>query len=174
MEALMTFNSALARVESIIHWLSAKINLVALIGVVVLMILVFADVMLRYFFNSPITGSYDVAPLILLVIVAAGLAQNQVIKANIAIDFLVTKLNRRSRSVVACIGYLLSIGLFVLISWRSFIYATVLLQKSEVTHTIRLPLGPFAYVIAVCSALFCLVLLIDLVKSIQGVYSNER
>jgi TRAP-type C4-dicarboxylate transport system permease small subunit len=135
----------------------------------VLMISTFFDVSLRYLIGWSIIGIYDISGLTLLVISAFSLAQGQVKKIHISIDFFIRKLKPRIRAVILSVSYLVGSGLFAVLTWRSVVHGISLLRVGEVTQTIKIPLGPFAYMIAFSSAVLCIVLLLDLIKSLREI-----
>ena len=161
--------SKVARFERIVHWLSERLNWVALGGIVAMMVLTTADVTGRYVFGRPITGAFDATGLIALIIVALALATTQIRRGHISVDFLVFKLRGRPRAVIVSMGNLISLGVFALIVWRSITYGVYWWHIGEVSQTVKIPFWPFACVIAIGAMQICLVLLVGLIKSLAEV-----
>jgi len=63
-------------------------------GILALMVLLItADVVMRYFFNSPIKGSYELVQFMLSMIVFLGLAFMQTKKGHVSVSLLTSKLS---------------------------------------------------------------------------------
>jgi TRAP-type C4-dicarboxylate transport system permease small subunit len=149
--------------EKTIRRLSKYLNWIALAGIVVTMLLTSADVIGRYF-GHPIRGTFDGVGLLSLIIVAFALAQTQILKGHISVDFLINKLGQTSRKFVLRAGYFISICLFALLAWGSISYSFSLNSVNEVSQTVKIPLWPFALIIGINIAVLCLVLILDLIK----------
>jgi TRAP-type C4-dicarboxylate transport system permease small subunit len=155
-----------------VFWLSKKFNWVAAAGIVALMALTFTDVFLRYFFRSPVRGTYEVSGLIGLVIISFALGQTQIRKSHISVDFLTLLLPRKVRTVLASLVWLISLCLSLFISWRSGVYAFSLYQVGETTQTEKISLAPFEYIVAAGFGVLCLVFLVDLINSLSELFEK--
>ncbi len=140
----------------------------------VMMFLTTADVILRYVFNRPITGAYELTGLMLAILVAFGLAYTQVHKGHIRIDFIISRFSPRVQAFVDSITTLIGIAIFSLIIWQSVLYAESLRAACVTTPALYIPLYPFIWIVAVGSALFCLVHIVDLVNHIAQVVTKRR
>jgi len=76
------------------------------------------------------------------------------------------RLPTRVRAYVDSFVHLLGIVLFALLAWRSYEYGRVLQDTGEVSMTQGIPFYPFVYAIALCCIPVCLVLLVELLKSV--------
>ena len=56
----------------------------------------------------------------------------------------------------------MSLSLFALIAWQSFIYANILRATGEVTLSLQMPFYPIVYAISAASLLVCIVLILEL------------
>jgi TRAP-type transport system small permease protein len=162
----------MAKIQKVILWLSEKINWVALLGIAVMMVLTTVDVAGRYFFNKPVRGAFDATGLIGLVIVVAALANAQTLRSHIAVDFITRKLNPKAASSILSLVYFISFILFALIAWQAILYGYSLQKVNETSLTVKIPLAPFVYAISVGCITLCLVLIIDFMRSIKGVFKK--
>jgi len=154
--------------ERVVHWLSKRFNWIAAVSIGAMMVLTCADVLGRYFFRSPIPGTYEVTGLLGLVVISFAMAHTQSVRGHVSLDFLVLKLRQRLRAITLSIGYLVSLGLSVLITWRSAMYAASLWQVGEASPTEKIPYAPFAYLITIGFAALSLILLIDFLRTLAG------
>lgn len=152
--------------EGAVHWTGYRLNWIAYIALGIMMVGTCTAVISRYVFNYTILGVYDVTGLIAVLVVAFGLTQTQIARGHISINYFTLKLGQRARAIVASVTWFISFGLFVVITWRLFAQAYNMQRVSDTTMTVLIPISPFAYALAVASALLCLVLLIDFTRSL--------
>jgi len=137
-----------------------------------MVLLITSDVVLRYFFNRPIRGSYELVQFMLVLIVFLGLAYTQTKKGHVSITLVTTKLSSSRMSVVESATYLLCLIIFTLITWRCILQAEVLRTSGTSSDVLSIPNFPFMWVVLLGSALLCLIFLIDFIRSLDGVLKN--
>ena len=106
-DRLLRFADHLQRVQL---WLAA-------LALVMLMMVTVADVSLRYLFNSPVRGSYELVESMLLVFVFNGMAAGFFQRRNIVIDLIDAAVGRRGTAVLIRIADVLSVVCLVLMFW---------------------------------------------------------
>jgi TRAP-type C4-dicarboxylate transport system permease small subunit len=127
------------------------------------MFLTVADVILRTF-RRPITGTYDLVGLLGAVVVGFAIPQTSRLQGHVLMDFLTGKLPEDLQGFLRVVTRLLAIAVFAVIAWTLWGLGDDLRQTGEVTLTLQLPYYPVAYGIALCCAVECLVLLVDMVE----------
>jgi TRAP-type C4-dicarboxylate transport system permease small subunit len=105
--------------------------------------------------------------LLQLVAMAGAIAYGQIDGRHIRVDLFVDKFPRKGRAFFHGLAALLSLGLFVILTWKSFQYGVSLRDANEVTMVSRTPLFPFAFWLALCCIPVCLVLIVELLKAIS-------
>lgn len=145
---------------------SQAIDLIGAGLLAVMMLLSTADVIGRYFLNSPIPGTLELSGFMLVIVVFFGAAHTQVVKSHVTVDLLLSWLPQKVRPFFSVMSYFIGLSLFSLIAWRTVLSAGFKMQGNEVSSILRIPIWPFMGVVAAGSALLALVLLIDLVKSL--------
>jgi TRAP-type C4-dicarboxylate transport system permease small subunit len=125
------------------------LNGIAAAFLVGMMILTGVDVCLRYIFNRPIAGSFEMTEFILPIVIA------------FQVELVISKLPRRSQAWMNCIACIVFLGLFVLITWQSWVRAKGMMETGQRSITLGVPLSPFVLALAVGSAALCLVVLRD-------------
>jgi len=98
------------RLQRIQLWLAA-------LALIVLMMITVADVTLRYLFNSPVRGSYDMVESMLLVFVFNGMAAGFFMRRHVVIDLIDAAVGRRGTIVLIRIADVLSIICLALLMW---------------------------------------------------------
>jgi len=165
----MWLNKALDFSEKCTNWVARGINGVGATALTLMMLLTAADVCLRYLFDSPITGSYELTEFMMAILVAFGLAYTAVHHGHINVDLFVTRTGSRSQAVINSITALLGVGLFILMTWRVFLYAEKLRVDGYTSQSLMIPLYPFVFVVALGCAVLVLVLLSDLREQLRQV-----
>ena len=157
----------------IIYYLSQAFNVLAYICFFGVMIFIVTDVMLRFIFNSPILGAYEIVEQLMLCGVFASFAYAQIKGAHIHVTMVIAKLPKRVAIAVFALGELLS-GAFAAFLCYSFIqqvqmaiaynYRSVVLKFSTV---------PAFVVISIAAGVFALTLLLSSLKSFIGIFNEE-
>lgn len=153
----------------LIYGLSRLINSVGVLLLMAIMFLLVTDVILRRFFDSPFTGTFEVVQFMLVTLVYLGVAHTAVDKAHISVDLVVDRLPKPARAVFSSATTLLSLSLMVLITWRSLVKAAELWDSRECSFLLSVPLFPFYYILACGCAVLSAVLLIQLLEALGQV-----
>jgi len=126
-----------------------------------MMFLVFSDVMLRYFFNKPILGSFDVTELMMGVFIACCLAYCAIENGNVKTEVLVERLPVRAQEIIDTVTSFIGLIFFSLITWQSFIQAQSAFDSQVMSAVLHIPTFPFVAIVAFGCFLLTLVLLSD-------------
>lgn len=137
---------------------------IAQAGVVAMLFLVFGNILGRKFWK-PIFGAYDYVGFIGAVIVAFSIAYCAVKKGHIQVELLITHFPKRVQGIIDSLIGMLSLGLFCVIAWQCIVYGNDMRRTGELSMTALAPFYPYIYGIAFGCALLCLVILVDLIKS---------
>ncbi len=148
--------------------LSNASNWLAAGAILIMMALTCADVVLRLF-RHPIPGTYEIVGLMGAIGVSFALAYTTAKKGHISVEFLTSRMPKKTQFVIAAAGELLSTLLFGIIAWQSALYALDLKRTGEVSLTVEIPVYPFVLSIAIGCFLVCLVLTMDFYKSLKRV-----
>ena len=139
-------------------------------GIVILAMMLVAvlDVVLRYVFNAPLSSSYELIQLGMVLVVYCGLAWCGLTGGHIAVNFLGALLDRpRLRwlnALVHCVGAIL----FLVIAWRSAGEAVTYFTSGETTNMLKAPLYPFLAAVAAGALLYAFTFGWQCVRSLRG------
>ncbi|MBR0755252.1 TRAP transporter small permease [Bradyrhizobium jicamae] len=95
---------------------NAQVRL-AMVALVIMMCSTCVDVALRFLFNSPIHGAYDIVEACLVVFVFHGMSASFFARKNIVIDIVDSVVSLRIERALIRLSDVVSIGLLALISW---------------------------------------------------------
>jgi tripartite ATP-independent transporter DctM subunit len=137
-----------------------------------MVLLITLDVVLRYFFNRPIKGSYELVEFMMVLVVFLGLAYTQTKKGHVSISLLTSKLSPSQMSVLGSTTNLLCLIIFSLITWRCIMQAENLRTSGTSSDVLFIPNFPFMWVVVFGSVLLCFIFLIDSINSVHDVTKN--
>ena len=142
-------------------------NHVASVILSILVLLIVADVVLRYFLGKGMPGSYELTEYMFGLIIFFGLAYTQVKGRHVAVDLVVSRLSPRMRKAIGCFTYPATVFLLVLISLQTGLRAVTSYLRHEVSGVLGVPIAPFVFAAALGILAFLLVTLIDFVQSLK-------
>lgn len=152
----------------IIHALSRYAGYIATVVLGLMMLLTVADVFMRYFFNSPITGTTEITQLMMVIVVFLSLPWGGVTGSHVKVDLFVRRFGRKTRAIFDVVTLLLSLFIFALIAWRSLLES---MQIETTTSLIGVPHAPFYYILTLGFVLLTLVvvtLIVDAFRKVAG------
>jgi len=148
---------------SILRVVSNWMNAIGAATLTFMMLLTVADVLLRSV-ARPILGTYEVASILLAVVIGFSIPKVSMGNGHVYMEFLIDRLSVRNRAIMFTFTRVLCIALFFLIGYNLFSVANEFRLSGEVTPTIQLPFYPTAYGVGVCCFLECLVFAFDILK----------
>ncbi len=129
MIAMPRISAALARLEHALMHVSAA-------AMIAIMLVVVADVVMRYFFSYPLIFAYDLIAMYLVVLVFFfALPGTLHLHGHIAIDFFQPFIPPRVRFAGEAIGYAAGTVVLALIAWKLFGRTWIAFVNEEVTAT---------------------------------------
>jgi len=132
-----------------------------------MMMLTCCDVFLRYAFNRPIVGGYDLVALLGSVVISFSIPKTTLNRGHVIMESFTEKLSAKARNRFALITRFLGILAFVIIGWNLLIYGNILRRSGEVFPTLRLPIFYPAYAIGLCCFIECLALFYGLLLTLK-------
>jgi len=106
--------------QAILNHLQRAQLILAGLALTVMTLVTVGDVFLRYMFNSPIHGSYDIVEACLIVFVFHGLAAVFFRRQNIVINLIDSPLGVRLRDILVRLSDIVSLGCLLLLAWAMF------------------------------------------------------
>jgi TRAP-type C4-dicarboxylate transport system permease small subunit len=127
-----------------------------------MMLLSCADILMRYLFSKPITGTYDLVSLMGAVLASFAMPYTMLKKGHVAVEILINSLSEGKRLIIETFTHLLGISLFLVLVWQAILLSRDMKAAGEVTPTLLLPFYPIVYCMAVCFFGLCLAILVNL------------
>ncbi len=157
------------KMETVIQSISKVMAVLAAVVLFLMMLLTVGDVIGRYFFNTPIKGTWEIVGLSLVFAATWGFAYCQLKKSHINVTVLLDRFPPRVRAILTVISLFFGLVGFSLISWRMVLQAQkyFLMTRGNVTDTLNLPYAPFMLGLAIGAGVMSLMLILDIVRTIS-------
>lgn len=162
-----------------LRWLEAvETALVACSGIsiAIIMVVVVADVAMRYVIQRPLGWSYDLIGSYLMVSVFF-LALSDTLKhhGHIAIDVFAHRIPRRFEHLSMAIGYGVSVVLLLMIAWQGWIrLQSAYAANNMISTTVPWPTWPSYFMLALGSALMALRTLVRSIGHVAALVSGRE
>jgi TRAP-type C4-dicarboxylate transport system permease small subunit len=117
------------------------------------------DVILRYGFNRPFSGSLEITEFAMSMIVFLGIAYCGWTGGHVAVDILERPLDDPRLRYIPVLLTFVSAVLFAMVAWLSAVEA--LTSMHRISNMMRWPHYPFQLIVAFGAAMYALVLLIQ-------------
>lgn len=127
---------------------------------VVMMTTTFSDVIMRYFFNHPIFGAFEITEISMGLIVFFALPMMIRARENITVTVLFDSFPPPLRRAAVVLSDLTGAAVCALIAWRMWLYGERLVRFREVTLELQVPRGLIAQGMAALMALAALAFLL--------------
>ena len=137
-------------------------------GVILLALTVFTtlDVVLRYLFNSPFSGSIEATEFAMAAIVFLAIPYCGWTGGHISVDLFERLLDRPAlRWLPAALSFVAA-ALFAIVTWRVVVETASTLH--QVSNMLRMPHYPFRFAVAFGCASFTAVLLVQGILALRG------
>ena len=168
----MRLNTIIHALKRVINPLVRIINYVAAGVLALMMFITAADVLLRYIFNRPLSGTWELTSYMMAVVVSFGLSYCALVKGLISVEVLTSRFSHRVQAVLNCFTYFLSTCFFLLVTWQSILYINLMFESNLVSAVLRIPAFPFIAALALGCLVFTMVLLADFLEYLSQVMTR--
>jgi TRAP-type C4-dicarboxylate transport system permease small subunit len=131
-------------------------------------LLITADTALRYLASMPLVWAQDVAGLLLLLVFACALPYSWPGGFHVRMDMLYDKMPKAWRNAVDVITELAALVIGAMLTHQAVLQALKAFANTETTPATKVVIWPFAAAIAVCAALFSLVMVVQIIGTARG------
>lgn len=161
------------KLYSVFAAISKAFAAISFAGVFIGVIFVVVDVVMRYLFDYPIPGDYDITQLWLSVIVFSSLAYVQVEKGHIGVNMALKAMPPKVALSLFGVGTLIGSFTCGMCAFSCYKLAARALARNMVSMMANIPLFPFEYFEAICMALLCIVMLLDAIQCFMALGDKE-
>lgn len=150
-------------------FLSKIMNVIAGSALTFMMLFAFSDVVLRAL-GMPIIGTYEIVSLVLAIVIGFGLPQVSFDKGHVYMEFLVEKLPNIGKRIMYIFTRCLAFILFIFAGYNLLSMTASLKRASEVSATMKIPIYPFAFMVAICCFIQAATLIVEILRVLKGDY----
>ena len=163
--------------QKISEWvrkLALVLLLMGALGMIISMLLGFADVVGTKFFGWPVPGTLEITESTMVLIVFGALAFTQSQRGHIRVEIFYTNRGPRTKAFMDAVTHLVAIAYFGLVAWQGFNEALYSLEISEATMgSIRFPLFPARLLLVLGCGLLLVQLGLDLIQNVRHMVTGE-
>ncbi len=152
--------------EKAIFPISRFLLLIGQFLLVLMVMLTVVDVFLRYVFNRPILGSYELTEFMMAILVFSSVGYAMVAKGHVVVDLVFARLPQRVQHIVECVTSFIAFTLFSIVTWRNVLHARTTWERNDVTAELFIPISPFVLFVAIGIAVLSLVLFVQFIQSL--------
>ena len=151
------------------RWYRFAIKVLVAIGAVcafLLIIYLTIDVAGRYLANRPIPATFELARIMMVLMVFPSFAYVQERKKHMRLDLVTNRLGTRGRALIDLFAYGIGLFVFALITWQIWRWAwESWLSREYMDGTLRIPFYPVKFIAALGSFFLTVQFVIDIIKS---------
>lgn len=155
------------RFEAFVRKVSQAFEWVGVFGILCVFFVNIVDVVGAKFFQWPLPGALELISFFQLVAIAPAIAFGLFLGTHLRIDFLFDRLEPGTRRVIGVTVSGLCLLLFAILFVQATNYACSLQRSGEIGSVSKLPLFPFAYLLAVSLVPVMLFFLVDILKTVR-------
>lgn len=115
-----------------------------------IMLFIVTDVCMRYFFNNPIQGSYEIVEVLMGMLSPVVILYCAWHRGHVAVDIFFEKFPPAIQRVCAIFSSLCCVGLCLLLTWRALFLVRELYVDDAVTNLLFIPWWPVGVVVCIC------------------------
>jgi TRAP-type transport system small permease protein len=160
---------SVALISKIVDPLIKYSSIFAALVLAAMMFLTFFDVCGRYFFDKPVSGSYEISTFMMGIMVSFALAYTASHKGHIRVDVIMQFAPAKTRTWLDLFAYGLTLIFYILVTWQTVLNVLDNFRNHLTTGVLLIPLYPFVFILVIGAAFVVLVFLRDFLESIKGV-----
>ncbi len=171
---LQSEQKSVSRFDAVIGGISKAMAVVSAITLAVMMMITVVDVVGRSFFLHPLKGAFELVGILLVIAASWGMGYCQFLKGHIRIDVLFNGFSARVQAILNVVAYIFGIFAVGMITWQTLLrmHDYIYRELGGVTESLGMPFWPFMLMMAMGFGWFCVLLLIDLYRSLVKVFKR--
>lgn len=139
----------------------------------VMMFLTALDVVFRYVLNDPIAGSLETVEYMMGVIVPLSIAYCASQKSHVAVELIVDKLPKRSRTWLDLFVTAVTLVFVMVIAWQNILYTREIYESKLTSSVLLVPTYPFVTAVVIGFGAFTLSLIVHFAHLASDLTSEE-
>lgn len=139
-----------------------------------MILLITTDVVLRFIFNSPLTGAHEVEGLMLILLFFFSLTHCWNVNGHVRLDHFLNKFGEQRKGIVKALSGAIAAFIFGLFVYQMYLDTLFAIQLPMKTPEIEMPYWPFYVVVGFCGLLFTIQASISCYEGFKQAVSEEK
>ncbi len=140
----------------------------------VIMIFIVLNVVMRYVFNAPILGAYEIVEQMMFVGVFCSFAYAQQEEAHIRVSMIIAHLPHRLSMIICSITGLLGTGVLCFLAYAAYRQFDIALKMSYTTPMLKIIQSPFYALEMICCIVFAIAVLVNTIEYIFAITNKDK
>ena len=154
-------------IDKILQFIADKLKVVGAFFLFGMAILTCVDVIGRLF-KHPIFGSVELVSFMGVIAIATSLPFTHAEEGHIGVELFIRKFSRKVRDIVKLFTEILCLILFILVTWRMFIYSYKVRESGELSMNLQLPEYWIIFLLATCFVILTMTIFVSILKAISN------
>jgi TRAP-type C4-dicarboxylate transport system permease small subunit len=154
----------LARAAKVISGILISIGATVL---ALMMLITALDVVLRYLFNSPLPGAFELVEYMMAIVIPFCIVYCAECKGHVAVELILEKFPKRFQVVVEAVVTFVAMLFAIVIAWQNFLYIGEVYDSHLTSSVLLIPTYPFVIPVAFGISAFALLQLVHLLEIIS-------
>lgn len=151
---------------------SPPVNVITHIGnfaIVLMMLITVVDIIGRRFFNSPLTGAYELSCVLLTLVAFSSIMFTEQGRGHITIGLIVDRFRQKTQDTINSINYFIFLVVTIILTYLAFGKAIGQIESGLITSNLKISIYPFTFFASLTLVLLCSLVLRSLLLLIAGV-----
>lgn len=159
-------------IERIARPVTGYMSSLGALALLLMMLWTVTDVVLRFLFNRPVLGSYEIVEYSMVVFVFMAFAYAQFCKAHIRVPVLLERLGPRGRSLLEAINSVIALLMGAVMTWGALLQSISQYNDHVTSSVLMIPKWPFEVVTFIGLFAFCVAKVADVLMDISVALSG--
>ncbi len=153
-------------IQKTLLFVTEKLKMVGAVFLFGMALLTCLDVIGRLF-KYPIFGTVELVSFMGAIAIACSLPFTHQERGHIGVELFIRKLPRKVRLIIELCTELLSLALFILVSWRMFLFSISMEESGELSMNLQLPEYAVVFILACGFVIFVLVIINSIFQTLS-------
>jgi TRAP-type transport system small permease protein len=164
---MLMFKKAVSRYIATARIVSWICGFIAAVATVCMILITVSDVFMRYFFNKPVNGSFELTEYLMIIIVFMAIPWATMRGAHVRVDLITGRFAIKKQAILYAISCLLAMIIAFLIAWYTIPEAIYVFNLKTKSDMLDIPAYPFYFVIVVGFFILLFILFAVLIQYIE-------
>ncbi len=135
-----------------------------------MMLLTALDVGLRYLFNSPLSGAFELVEYMMAIVIPFSIVYCADQRGHVSVELILARFPRKVQGAVDALMTFVTMIFAIILAWQNFLYIGEVYDTHLTSAVLLIPAYPFVIPVALGLAAFALMLLhlIDIISKVKN------